>query len=379
MKSSPNFPGLRRPYSRHCKSTLTAFFLATVVVSGTGFAPHAAWAQDGDATPTAQPVSGDPTVDVVSGGGRGQGRINYAAGVVKATGYGAPPAQADSPVQAKLMARGAAMADALRMLAMTVSAVQVTATTRVKNYLVKNDEVETHISALLQSPQVVSDTTQPDGTAVIVVALPMYGKDSIAAAVLPEVLPPANASNPTYAMAPPIARAVVVGGGGFGAGADADGNFAGPPTPATRIEPAPVASVDTLPWKERGREPGLTPFSDSGPFTSVIVDCRGLNIEAIMSPKLMDTTGREVYGTVHVSPDYAIETGIVGYPRSMRDALHTARAGGHPLIVRGLRAADPHRFNPIISLEDADRILAANNRDHFLEQTRVVFLVDPVR
>jgi hypothetical protein len=80
-----------------------------------------------------------------------------------------------------------------------------------------------------------------------------------------------------------------------------------------------------------------------------------------------------------VTPEYAIETGIVGYPRSMPDALRSARAGAHPLIVRAVRANDKFRFNPCISSEDGDRILAANNRDHFLEATRVIFLVDPLK
>jgi hypothetical protein len=308
----------------------------------------------------------DPTVEVVA---NGHGRINYAAGVVKATGYGAPPKRSNSPSQARLMARGAALADALRTLAMTVSSIQVTATTRVKNYELQKDEVETRLSALLQSPQIVSESFQPDGTAVVVVNLPMYGRDSIASVVLPEVLHHTD-EIPVETAGPQLGAPAA-----YGAGADSNGNFHGPAQPATRVDRVPA------PADERGsfRDPGLTSLSDDGPFTSVLVDCRGLNIEAVMSPKLMDTTGREVYGTVHVTPDYAIETGIVGYPRSMRDALRTARAGAHPLIVRALRAADPHRFNPVISLEDADRILAANNRSHFLEQTRVVFLVEPLR
>ena len=99
----------------------------------------------------------------------------------------------------------------------------------------------------------------------------------------------------------------------------------------------------------------------------------------IKSFKLYDTTGREVYGTVRVSPEYAIETGIVGYPRSMAEAIRSARAGSRPLIVKAVRVADKHRFHPVISLEDADRILAANNRDKFLLRTAVIFLVDPVQ
>jgi hypothetical protein len=319
----------------------------------------------------------DPLVDSVADG---RGRINYSVGVIKATGYGAPPAagRASSPAQARLMALGAARADALRTLAMTVSSIQVTATTRVKNYVMQNDLVETRLSAILQAPRIVSESTQNDGTAVVVVELPMYGPNSVASVILPEVLAPTNPSI-SSGVQPAVPPGMVPGATNpqmiYGSGADANGNFKGPDQPAVRINLPPPPAPAVL----NGPEPGPTPLSDNGPFTSVIVDCRGLGIEAIMSPKLMDTTGREVYGTIRVTADYAIETGIVGYPRSMAEALRGARAGGHPLIVKALRAGDKFRVNPVISLEDADRILAVNNRDKFLEQTRVIFLVDPLR
>ncbi|GAB4451683.1 MAG: hypothetical protein OHK0029_01300 [Armatimonadaceae bacterium] len=315
----------------------------------------------------------DPLVALVADG---KGHVNYHAGVVKATGYGAPPAASNvsSPAQARLMAIGAAKADALRNLAMAVSSVQVTAETTVKNYVLENDTVKTQISALLKSPRVISEKFQPDGTAVVVVALPLYGEDSIAAVVFPEALPEFKRRIARVNLPDPEPGAEALPRGG--AGADADGRFRGPEKPAVRVAaPRPAAKPAPL----RGPEPGPTPLSDPGPFSAVIIDCRGLGVKAIMSPKLYDTAGREVYGTVRVTPEYAIETGIVSYPRSMAEAIQSARAGNHPLIVKAIRVGDKHRFNPVISLEDADRILAANNRDGFLEQTRVIFLVDPIR
>jgi hypothetical protein len=296
-------------------------------------------------------------VDTVA---NGRGKVDFNKNVVRATGYGAPPRDANTPAQARLMARGAAIADALRTLAMTVSSVQVTATTKVRNYELESDEVTTRISALLQSPQIIEDRTQADGTAVVTVELPLFGRDSVASAVLPAL--------------PGFARS-----GDDDEAQRRNGPFAGPPGGAVPITPLPpMAPPIRLPIPPGG-EPGLTPVTDPGPFTSVIVDCRGLGINAVMSPKLYDTTGREVYGTVRVPADYAIEVGIVGYPRSMRDALRSPRAGAHPLIVRALRVADRHRFHPVVSVEDGDRILAANNRDKFLQRTAVIFLVDPVR
>lgn len=305
-----------------------------------------------------QAADRDPLVDTVAGG---RGRINYAAGVIKATGYGAPPSNIDNPAQAKLMALGAAKADALRNLAMAVSAVKVSGETTVKNFVTEKDEVRVSVQALLQSPQVVAESFQRDGTAVVVVELPLYGKGSVAAAVLPEVLP-----RPREARAPEPAPAAP----------DPKDTFKEPSEPAVRVAIAPPRVRGGL---RHFVEPGLTPLTDPGPFTAVVIDCRGLDIQAVMSPKLYDATGREVYGTVHVDTDFAIETGIVGYPRSMYEALRSKRAGSHPLIVRAIRARDRFRTDPVVSPEDADRILAANSRDSFLEKTRVIFLCDPVR
>ena len=316
------------------------------------------------AAPSAPKQVDDPLVDTAA---NGKGRINYGAGVVKATGYGAlPQREKFTNTQAKLMAMGAARADALRTLAMTVSSIQVTATTKVKNYVLQNDTVETRLSALLQSPRVVSESLQPDGTAVVVVQLPMYGADSVASAVFPEVFSKSTGAGESSSSESAAEEAASV----------SPETWKGPSEPAVRLEPR-VVKPAAIP--ANFREPSLTPLSDDGPFTSVIVDCRGLNIDAIMSPKLMDTSGREVYGTLRVTPEYAIETGIVGYPRSMAEALRGARAGAHPLIVRALRANDKFRFNPCLSREDGDRILACNDRDHFLESTRVIFLVDPLK
>jgi hypothetical protein len=301
----------------------------------------------------------DPVVDTVADG---KGRINYAAGVIKATGNGALPDTAVNPGQAKLMALGAAKADALRNLAMAVSSVRVTGDTTVRNYVLQNDTVRTSVDALLQNPRVVSEKVNADGTATVVVELPMYGKESLAAVVMPEVIKRDDDA--------PVAPPAVVDVPGT-----KDGVWKGPDKPAIRVTPRRPAPIPPL----NGPEPGLTSRSDSGPFSSVLIDCRGLDVEAVMSPKLYDTNGREVYGTVRVSADYAIEVGIVGYPRSMAEALRTKRCGAHPLIVRAVGVQDKFRFNPVISAEDADRILDANSRDRFLEKTAVVFLVDPIK
>ena len=151
-------------------------------------------------------------------------------------------------------------------------------------------------------------------------------------------------------------------------------NFKEPREPATQIASAPRVRPVIRP----NVEPGLTPTDERGPFSAVIIDCRGLGLRASIAPKLYDVSGRELYGTVRVDPDFAIETGIVGYPRTMYDALRARRAGSHPLIVKAARVGKGGT-DPILAYDDAERVLDANKRDGFFEKTRVIFLCDPVR
>lgn len=133
--------------------------------------------------------------------------------------------------------------------------------------------------------------------------------------------------------------------------------------PALRIEPEPSRDL----------------FQDNGgPYTSVIVDCREFGVERSMAPHIRLPGGREVWGSVNVDPDFVIEKGIVVYARSMEDALQIDRAGRNPLIIGAVgRSGGNFRSDPVISERDAERLIRANARDHFLDKFRVIFLVDP--
>ena len=263
----------------------------------------------------------------------GRGRINYEAGIAKAVGLGAvaPPSLARSQAQRVLDARSAALADALRTLSIAVSEVRVTADTRARNYILSSDDVRVAVKGVVNSAEVIEEKLVP-GTGLfrVVVQIPLSGEGSLAQAL---------------GLEKPAAEMIAV--------------------------EAPEPKANPL-------APGA-PAPDGAEYTSLIVDCRGLGVEACMSPRLLDEDGREVYGKVMVSADYAIETGIVAFPRSVDDAMNCSRAGRRPLVVRARGVADRNRFNPYISERDARRIADANRDSRFFERTAVIFLVDPVR
>jgi hypothetical protein len=336
----------------------------------------------------------------------GRGRINYGAGVVKATGYGIAPASllVSDPAKAQQAALDDARAAALRTLARTVNAIQVTATSQVQTYAAANDAIGTGIAALLQSAPSVSASSEPDGTALVVVELPLYGQNSIAGLILPALLPKESPARSTSVTSPASAATEAAAGGNSPStpagtsGPDASsaavpGASASVTTGATdQTTGASPSAADTTsdmppmpvePASLGGTEPGNqdaatpTPASDPGPFTAVIVDCRGLNTAALLSPRIADAAGREIYGATRATPAFAIETGIVGYPRSMAEALPSSRCGAHPLVVRAVRPPDAHGVDATVSVADGDRILAMDAHGHYLEATRVMLLIGP--
>ena len=61
---------------------------------------------------------------------------------------------------------------------------------------------------------------------------------------------------------------------------------------------------------------------------------------------------------------------MAGYARSMEE--NAARAGDNPLIIRGV-GVDRY-FNPVVTAADGERILAENEKTHFLDAAAVVFV-----
>ena len=280
-------------------------------------------------------------VEVIAGG---KGRINYEANLVKAVGLGAlpPPTLSQSRAQNVLSARNAALADALRTLGMAVSRVRVSSDSRVQNFVLQSDEIRLRVRALVASAQVVDEKYLPtSGVFRIVVQMNLTGPNSVSEAV--------------------------------GVGGDM-GDMGGGDMEVNKGEINKGESAAPTPEFVPG-----APAPASARYSCVLVDCRGLQMASCMSPRIYQTTGDEVWGTMQIPPEFVIETGIAAFPRSMEGAMRCSRAGSNPLIVKAYAMRDSNRFYPIISNKDADTLREANRDSHFFERTAVIFLLDPLR
>ncbi|MBC8276777.1 MAG: hypothetical protein H8E46_00975 [FCB group bacterium] len=120
----------------------------------------------------------------------------------------------------------------------------------------------------------------------------------------------------------------------------------------------------------------LAPPSQSGVFTGMIVDARGLGIRPALAPKIIDEQGKEVYGSSYVSREYAIQQGMVGYAKDPNKAKTNNRVSPNPLFVKGLRADGPNRTDVVISDSDAASIFNMSENMSFLRKCQVMILVD---
>ena len=247
-------------------------------------------------------------------------------GAITAEGFGTPP-MGTYGSKASIMARRAAIVDAQRNLAEQINGVQVDAETTVENFVISSDLVKTKVSALIKGAMVVEEQMMPDGAYRVVMSMPMYGTQGLSSAIMPAIRPNT------------------------------------PPTP-----PPPVISATIT-----------AQIQTSGVgYTGVIVDASGMGLKPSFSPVIYDTNGRAIYGVSNINYDQAISQGMVGYSSSLSSAQTLPRIGGSPLVVKAVQVRGGNNstnpVNVVVSVDDGDRILAANAQSQMLMNGNVVFV-----
>lgn len=240
---------------------------------------------------------------------------------ITADGYGVLPT--GIPIgRAKIMARRAAIVDAQRNLVETIQGTAVDSETTVNNFILTDDVVKTKVSGLIKGATVVDEELLEDNMYRVVMSVPMYGVGSVAEIAYDAVI--GNNQSQNIPMA--------------------DNAFIESYTPAENV------------------------------YTGLVIDASGSELEKTFCPAIYDTNGRVIYGVNNVDKDYAISNGIVEYSNNI-NSLNT-RAGVKPIVIKivSLKPRVVNKCDVIISVDDADRLLAENQRSHFLDKYAVVFV-----
>lgn len=270
-------------------------------------------------------------------------QVDWDKGRITAVGIGTSPMKAMSSAQRRAMALRCGTIDARRKLLETVKGVQIDSVTRVEDYMVSSDRVESRINGMLSHSQILGAREMDDGSVEVTVGMNLHG--TLAELLMP-MEEPGSATNAPVNTAPAQSRQVE-------------------PEPLAGEQVASLAPVDPIPAQQ-----------PSGEVSGLVVDASGLGARPAMSPRLYDEDGNEVYGARFVSREYAIQQGMAGYAKDAQSALDNPRVGRNPHSIKALRVAGKARTDLVISNEDAAvlRTLAAN--EDFLEKCRVMIVLD---
>jgi hypothetical protein len=259
-----------------------------------------------------------PVMDTVVTDQQGGGCIDWTARVIYARGIGAPnmdvPEAARRPGAIRA-AQQVAMRDALE----TLKGIYLNSTTTVENFMVKSDVITSHIGGFLKGfEQKGKEKYMSDGSVEVIMAIPLDG----------------------------------IGGSG-----------------------------DQIFGTSIGEKPSVTSWEAAAPkkqtvFSGLIIDCKGLKIKPALSPRVLDESGREVYGSAYVSRDWAIKYGIAGYSREVKEAAKLDRIGKTPGRIKAIKASGENSTDIVISDADAAEVRSAGQNLTFLSECRVIFVVD---
>ena len=250
---------------------------------------------------------------------QGEGSVDWSQRFIVATGIGAPNPDLPQSAQRPAAIR-AAQQIALRNALETVKGIFINSSTTVKNFMVESDIITSNVNGYVKGFEQDGRTKyMNDGSVEITMKVPIDGI------------------------------------GGIG---------------------------EMLIGNSIGEKPAITKFEGKKSkkqvvFTGLIVDCKGLTIKPALSPRILDETGREVYGSAYVSREWAIKQGIIGYAKNTEGAVKLVdRIGSTPGQIKALKAHGENSTDVVISNDDAADVRSVAKNLKFLSECRVVFVID---
>lgn len=260
------------------------------------------------------------------------GSVNWSAGYIEAVGIGAPPDRYIGKPQARPNALRAAEVVAKRNLLEITKGVRIDSSTTVKDYAVESDVINSQVEGFVKGAQVVKQEYMSDGTVEVTVRMPLFGNFS--QVIMPKIMEK-KLSIPPPVVTPPPPEPVV----------------------AAPVVPPPAAPAPVV-------------------YTGLVVDARGMQARPAMSPKIVDESGQEIYGTIIVDREFAVQQGVSGYARDLTSAQGNARVTNNPLTVKGVKVQGAGRSDIIISNADAAALRAAADNLAFMKKCRVMIVLD---
>ncbi|WP_224362991.1 LPP20 family lipoprotein [Hyalangium versicolor] len=104
-------------------------------------------------------------------------------------------------------------------------------------------------------------------------------------------------------------------------------------------------------------------------YTGLVVDARGLGAKPVLAPRLLDGTGKAVYGAEALSADARKSAAVAAWYKSIDEAQKSALVGEKPLVVK---AAQLQGTDLVLAEDELKKLSEANAS--FLAEGRVVIV-----
>jgi len=288
----------------------------------------------------------------------GNGEINWSQGVILAKGSGAPPKEAKNIAQARLMAERAALSDARRNLVEVLKGVRVDSETTVENYMVKSDQIRVSAEGFIQGSVELKDQRKylSDGAIEVTVAMNLTGD------FLTLMLSQAKEAKDLKSFKVPAAEKRAP-------------QLPLPPS-EKKVEPLPEQPKAPVGEKPVSEAKPLPASADLPKFSGLVIDTRGLNMRAALIPRVLDENGQEIYQGQYVPQEKAGQNGVALYARDLTSAQTNPRVGKSPLTIKGLKVNPNNPSEIILSSEDAKRVIPFARKGTFLEECKVMIVLD---
>ena len=243
------------------------------------------------------------------------GSINWSRGVVQAKGIGIPPTKLSGDSNARTEALTDAKLNASHEILKIIKELRINGTTVVGDYAIQEPAIMSKIENMVNNAKVVKKEYLTDGTVKIEMEVNLRG--------------------------------------GF----------------AQLILPKEIKPLDSIKLVTMNK-------SSTPVFTGLVVDAKGLGVKPVMVPKIIDENNQEVYGSAFVSREYAVQQGMSGYSRDLKESLKEKRVSDYPLVVKGLKTSGPGHSEIVISNADASKLRGISESLYFMKKCRVIIVID---
>jgi hypothetical protein len=142
------------------------------------------------------------------------------------------------------------------------------------------------------------------------------------------------------------------------------------------VLPEEIRQIESIKQIKRGaNSTGDSTNSVSGAYTGLLVDARSIELQPALVFKILDENLQEVFGPAFVSREFVVQQGMAAYYTDKESAKSDPRISNKPLTVKALRTDYPSRCDIVISNADASKLKSTSHHLLFLKESRVVIVL----